>query len=214
MREKRLISILNILGSGRIVNAKDLASEFNVSNRTIYRDLDAMCEAGINLQITRGARGGIKSIDDIKEEDYSKIKSIVDKPIKHSGKIYVVKTDAEDSHIVYEANNIKSNKKVPYTSGEIETNTWLIRLLNEDNSDRVDLVVQIDQSMSFRVYDELDGYWERVDSGDLLVNIDVANTEWMYSYICSYCDKIKVISPVSVREEIRRRYAMAYRRYQ
>ncbi len=177
--------ILDILSSGRNVNAKELAGRLEVSIRTIYRDLAAMCDAGITLQITRGVGGGVKVIGDTTEEDYNKIIKIMDKPIKHSGKVYVVKTD-----------------------------TWLSRLLNEDISNRVNLVAQIDQSMSFRVYDELDGYWEKIDNGDLLIKIDVANTEWMYSYICSYCDKIRVISPASVREEVKLRYAIAYRRYQ
>lgn len=45
------------------VTAKELAERFEVSVRTIYRDIEALCEAGIPIYTTKGKGGGISLLD-------------------------------------------------------------------------------------------------------------------------------------------------------
>ncbi|MEC0091748.1 helix-turn-helix transcriptional regulator [Paenibacillus macquariensis] len=52
MRADRLFSILLILSSKGMLTGKALAEHFEVSVRTIYRDIDKMSEAGIPLSRT------------------------------------------------------------------------------------------------------------------------------------------------------------------
>jgi len=46
------------------VTAGELAEHFEVSVRTIYRDIDALCQGGIPIYTSQGKGGGISLIDD------------------------------------------------------------------------------------------------------------------------------------------------------
>lgn len=59
MRVHRMISILLLIESKGRMKAKDLAYELETSVRTIYRDIDILCEAGIPLTTDTGPNGGI-----------------------------------------------------------------------------------------------------------------------------------------------------------
>ena len=54
MIESRLLQILFILMEKGSVTAPDLAEIFEVSARTIYRDIDALSAAGIPVYAVRG----------------------------------------------------------------------------------------------------------------------------------------------------------------
>ena len=58
MKIERLIGILSILLQREKVTAPELAEQFEVSRRTIQRDIEALCRAGIPLAATQGAGGG------------------------------------------------------------------------------------------------------------------------------------------------------------
>ena len=59
MKIDRLIGILSILLQKELVTAPELAQIFEVSRRTINRDIDALCRAGIPLATRQGQNGGI-----------------------------------------------------------------------------------------------------------------------------------------------------------
>lgn len=59
MKIDRLLNIIILLLNRPIVQAKDLAERFEVSVRTIYRDIDAINQAGIPIVTYQGANGGI-----------------------------------------------------------------------------------------------------------------------------------------------------------
>ncbi|WP_338215220.1 helix-turn-helix transcriptional regulator [Lacticaseibacillus salsurivasis] len=62
MRIDRLIGILAILLQRDRVTAPELAAKFEVSKRTINRDIDALTRAGVPLYTTRGTGGGISVV--------------------------------------------------------------------------------------------------------------------------------------------------------
>lgn len=64
MQTQRLFEILYILLQKRKTTAKELADHFEVSIRTIYRDLDVLTLAGIPLYTTKGKHGGIFLMED------------------------------------------------------------------------------------------------------------------------------------------------------
>jgi predicted DNA-binding transcriptional regulator YafY len=62
MRLHRLISILLTIENRGKITAKELASQFETSTRTIYRDVESLCEAGIPIVSETGPHGGLSLI--------------------------------------------------------------------------------------------------------------------------------------------------------
>lgn len=76
MSVHRLISVLLLVEARGTIKAKEIASKLEVSVRTVYRDIDALCEAGIPLTTVPGPKGGIRlmegysgSISSLEEDD-------------------------------------------------------------------------------------------------------------------------------------------------
>ena len=63
MQIDRMLRIIFILLNKERVTAGELAAEFEVSPRTIYRDLEALNRAGIPIYTCQGRNGGIKLVD-------------------------------------------------------------------------------------------------------------------------------------------------------
>lgn len=59
MKIDRLIGILSILLQKEKVTAPELAEKYEVSCRTINRDIEALCKAGIPIVTAQGQKGGI-----------------------------------------------------------------------------------------------------------------------------------------------------------
>lgn len=66
MRIDRLIGILTILLQKEQVTAPELAEKFEVSRRTINRDIEELCKAGIPVVTIQGQGGGIAIMDGFK----------------------------------------------------------------------------------------------------------------------------------------------------
>ncbi|MBN9109986.1 MAG: WYL domain-containing protein [Pseudonocardia sp.] len=63
MRASRLIALLFVLQRRRSATAAELAAELEVSERTIYRDVAALVEAGVPLWTEGGHGGGIRLVE-------------------------------------------------------------------------------------------------------------------------------------------------------
>ncbi|WP_027728443.1 YafY family protein [Treponema sp. C6A8] len=66
MKIDRLVSIIMILLEKERISAQELAKMFEVSTRTIYRDIEAISMAGIPVLATSGSGGGIEIMKDYK----------------------------------------------------------------------------------------------------------------------------------------------------
>lgn len=64
MRESRLFRIVYYLLQNGKATAPELAQKFEVSIRTIYRDIDSISSAGIPIYATQGKGGGISILND------------------------------------------------------------------------------------------------------------------------------------------------------
>ena len=64
MRADRLLSLLMLLQARGRVTAGDLATELEVSVRTIYRDLTALSSAGVPVYAERGPGGGVELVEE------------------------------------------------------------------------------------------------------------------------------------------------------
>ncbi|GAA0075856.1 YafY family protein [Clostridium sp. CTA-5] len=84
MQVNRLFEIIYILLEKNIVTAKELAERFEVSQRTIYRDIETLSTAGIPVYMSKGKGGGISILPDfilnkaiLTEEEKSEILSSI-----------------------------------------------------------------------------------------------------------------------------------------
>lgn len=66
MKIDRLVSIIMILLGKKRMGAQELADMFEVSPRTIYRDIDAINLAGIPIRSISGSAAALKSCRNIR----------------------------------------------------------------------------------------------------------------------------------------------------
>lgn len=66
MKLERLISMIYMLLNNEVISASELPEKYGVSQRTIYRDIDAICAAGIPVVSYQGVNGGYGIIDTYK----------------------------------------------------------------------------------------------------------------------------------------------------
>lgn len=95
MKQSRLFRILYYLLQHKKATASQLAEEFEVSIRTIYRDIDYISSAGIPIYATQGKDGGIAL-----PESFTLDKSMLSKAEKEqilSGLEALIATDGKDT---------------------------------------------------------------------------------------------------------------------
>lgn len=68
MRADRLIALLFLLQDRGCVPAHELSIELEVSERTIYRDVDALCTAGVPVYAERGPGGGFGLLESYRSQ--------------------------------------------------------------------------------------------------------------------------------------------------
>ena len=119
MKDNRLFRLLYyILEKGK-VTASELADKFEVSVRTIYRDIDSMSSSGIPIYALRGRGGGIESAEDFvseneKQQILSALQGLEHTTIQHENEL-LTKLSAlfkikNTSWIEVDFNNWQNNK--------------------------------------------------------------------------------------------------------
>ena len=63
MSQGRLFELIYLLLERKQMTAEELAHRFEVSVRTIYRDVDALSSAGVPIYSIPGRKGGIALMD-------------------------------------------------------------------------------------------------------------------------------------------------------
>ena len=136
MKDNRLFRILYyILEKGK-VTANELADKFEVSVRTIYRDIDSISSAGIPIYATQGKGGGIEIAEDFvlsksllseneKQKIMSALQGLDNTAIQHENEL-LTKLSAlfkmkNISWIEVDFNNWQNNKMYEKTFNDIKS---------------------------------------------------------------------------------------------
>lgn len=130
MKINRLIEIVTILLNRQTITAKELADRFEVSRRTIYRDIDVLSEAGIPIYTDKGKGGGISIL-----EDYTLNKTLLSKS-ESEGLVLALKamgaTDYPEADVILEKIGSIFKNNIANEWIEINFDSWSSRV-NEDN---------------------------------------------------------------------------------
>lgn len=116
MKIDRLFSIVQILTNKKMVTAGELAAHFNVSVRTIYRDIDILSANGIPIYCSQGKGGGISILDNY----------LIDKAIL---------SDEEQKQVLLSLQSVN-------VTGQIDVGDSLVKLRNvfkKENTDWIEI---------------------------------------------------------------------------
>lgn len=288
MKNNRLFGIIYLLLSKDTMTSKELADYFEVSVRTIYRDIETLSELGIPIYMNKGKNGGVKLLDNYKFDKalltdleqreilfsleginklqvdkrhvYDKLRGIFSNNNENWFEVDFSVWDNSNSHkknfeIIKNAIINKNRLEFSYFSSygkntlrkvdplklyfrynswylcafDIDKNDYrffkLMRIKDlktlEENFERtinsdihyedkppklVKLVLEIDKSLAYRVYDEFrEENIEILDNGNFKVTTELPFNDWVYGYILSFGENIKVLEPLYIKEEIIKR---------
>ena len=131
MRGDRLISILLLLQTRGQMTAKELAERLEVSERTIYRDMDALSGAGIPVVAERGQNGGWSLLDDYQTDltglKETEISTLFISPSTHLlGDLGLTRTseEARNKLIASLPSSYREQAKDVWNRIHIDTSSW------------------------------------------------------------------------------------------
>ncbi len=163
MKLERLLAIIMLLLNRKHINAKELAEYFEVSQRTIYRDIDAINQAGIPIVSYMGAEGGFGIM-----ENYKISKNFLDE-IEVNSIITALKN----------INNTLSSQKISHTLEKLES---MMPQKDADNDHRIKYPINIDYnswSSNNNYKDKLKLLNKAIDE-KTIINFNYTNTKGEY----------------------------------
>lgn len=181
MKIDRLISILSILLQKEKVTTSYLAQKFEVSTRTILRDIETLNNAGIPIITVQGSGGGIMIMDNYK----------IDKTLLSSEELRSIISGLQGLDSITETNRYKMlmEKLSADTSNAVNVdNHIIIDLSNWDKSavsDKIEMIrsaIERKERISFRYFSP---------NGESLRTIEPYHLifQWSNWYVWGYCIK-------------------------
>ncbi|WP_341452630.1 YafY family protein [Desnuesiella massiliensis] len=175
----RLIGILTILLQNEKVTAPYLAERFEVSRRTINRDIEDICKAGIPIVTLQGAKGGITVAEGYK----------IDKTIFTDEEIQAIFTGLKSLDSISETSKYRqlidkfsSDKKSIYST---ESNI-LIDLSSHYKSTLSVKIEEIRKAILERRLISFDYYYSKGESRKLIEPYLIV-FKWSSWYVFGYC---------------------------
>jgi len=135
MKINRLLEIVTILLNRETVTAKELADRFEVSTRTIYRDIDVLSSAGVPVYTNKGNSGGISLL-----EDYTLNKTLLSRK-ESEGLLLAIKAMGATSYpeadaILNKLGSIfKNNKAQDWI--EVDFDGWSTKVNEQDRFSKI-----------------------------------------------------------------------------
>lgn len=121
MKLERLISIIYKLLNNEVLSASMLAEEYQVSQRTIYRDIDVICAAGFPVISYQGMNGGYGIMDGYKMDKSLLGSYDVDSLITVLSSLSSVFKDERAQGTIERLQTIGPEQQIPTVSVDLET---------------------------------------------------------------------------------------------
>jgi len=134
---ERMLSIIIYLLNHEKVKAQELADKFEVSVRTIYRDIEAISQAGIPISTFQGADGGIGIVEGYKLDKNILTSDEVFKIVTGLRGLYSISEDVKIKLLIDKLTNIANKSDYVPTGNEI-----MIDLSSWNKNDQLSLRIQ------------------------------------------------------------------------
>lgn len=121
MELERLISMIYKLLNNEVLSASMLAEEFQVSTRTIYRDIDVICAAGFPVISFQGNKGGFGMKDGYKMDKSLLGSYDVDSLITVLRSLSTVFEDERDQGTIERLQTVGTEHETPSLAMDFET---------------------------------------------------------------------------------------------
>jgi predicted DNA-binding transcriptional regulator YafY len=208
MKLERLLAITMLLLNRNQINAKELAEYFEVSQRTIYRDIDTINQAGIPIVSYMGAEGGFGILENYKItknflDDYE-INSLLS-ALKNLNNTV---NDRKISHALEKLENLKPDKNINSSNSNtipinIDYNNWNSNYKDKDKLKNLNRAIYEKRMISFDYVNTKGEYTNRIVEPLSLLLKDFS---W---YLQGYCHskedyrlfKVKRMRMVKVTED-------------
>lgn len=184
MQESRLFKIVYYLLDKGQATALELAEQFEVSVRTIYRDIDVLSGAGIPIYTQVGRNGGIHLMNDF----------VLDKVILSQEEKQEILTALQS---INTAQNIHSNQTLQKLSAMFHLNSedWLEIDFSRWGKKEFDKT-QIQQQTN----------------GDFIVSAKMPEDTWLIGFLLSFGTQVEILSPVYLKEVIAEQANLIYKK--
>lgn len=286
MNESRLFKMVYYLLEKGKSTAPELSDKFEVSIRTVYRDIDVISSAGIPIYATQGKNGGIFIDDDFiidksffteaeREHILNALQGITaidgensDELLTKLGALFQIKStnwievDFSDwvqnrprqdiFNLIKNAIFVKKVISIKYfgSNGKItersvqplklifKSKDWYLysfclmkndyryfkltriktlEILTETFSPistspnigkqinikkTINTKLKFDKHVAFRVYDEFTDEVTEDEQGNLYVQVNLPDNDFLYSYIFSFAEHVEILEPQILREQI------------
>lgn len=126
MKLDRMLYIITYLLNHRKVRAQELADQFEVSVRTIYRDIDAISQAGIPIVTYQGMDGGIGLVEGFKLDRNLLTGEEVSKIVNALKGVQSISDDTKIKLLIEKLSGIAPDKELIPTGNEImiDLSSW------------------------------------------------------------------------------------------
>ena len=174
----RLFEIVYILMQKRKVTAKELADKFEVSTRTIYRDIEILSRANIPVYATKGKDGGIELL-----EEYVLNKTILSEEEQNQILFALQgmrKVNGQKERDVLEKLSRLFNKKINDWI-KIDFSNWGKSYLQEEKFDMIKVAILNKQPIEFIYYNSNGDKTKRIVEP---LQIWFKDKSW---YLIAYC---------------------------
>lgn len=126
MKLDRMLYIITYLLNHRKVRAQELADQFEVSVRTIYRDIDAISQAGIPIVTYQGMDGGVGLVEGFKLDRNLLTAEEIAKIVSALKGVQSISEDTKIKLLIEKLAGITSDKDLIPTGNEImiDLSSW------------------------------------------------------------------------------------------
>lgn len=177
MSDSRLFKILYYLLKNGTTSVKELAEIFEVSTRTIHRDIDSLSSSGVPICTTRGRNGGVYIMDNF----------ILDKSVLSSEEKEQILTAINDFSFILDedANHLLNKLSAIFNTNarnwiEVDLSNWRYNKPSQDIFNTIKFAILENKIISFEYFSKEESTYRKIEPIKLLFK----NYNW---YIYGFC---------------------------